>query len=56
MMAFRSRKKFFPESGLVKKSAMFACVLTKGTTTRFSSTSSRMKKWRRSTCFTRSWC
>ena len=42
MIVLRSLKKFFPESGLVKKSAMFACVLTNGTTTRWFSTSSRM--------------
>ena len=42
--------------GLVNMSAMLSAVRTKGTSSSKDSTMSRMKKWRRWTCFMRSWC
>ena len=42
--------------GFVKKSAMLSRVRTKGTSISRDSTMSRTKKWRRATCFMRSWC
>ena len=55
MIMSRMRKNSLPMSGLVKKSAMLSAVRTKGTLSSNSSTISRIKKWRRATCFMRSW-
>ena len=53
-MARMAKKAAALAMGLVRKSAMFSCVRTKGTTISCSSTMSRTKKWRRCTCFMRS--
>ena len=56
MMRSRKRNNSAAARGLVNKSAWLSAEQTKGTTTLSSSTFSRIKKWRRSICFTRPKC
>eukprot|EP00965_Chrysotila_dentata_P122277 4042223-Pleurochrysis_carterae.AAC.1 len=57
MMRSRKGKNAFGGSGsMVKKSAMSAALLTKGTVNSSASTRSRTKKCLRSMCFVRAWC
>eukprot|EP00965_Chrysotila_dentata_P019162 638425-Pleurochrysis_carterae.AAC.1 len=56
MMRSRRGKNVLGGRGLVKKSAMFSALCTKGTVISRDSTRSRTRKCRRSMCFVRAWC